>query len=374
MLNSYQKIIKDAKRLVIKIGSTLLTTDQGVNSGFIGKLAAVVHELRRGRDVVLVSSGAIACGMSLLGLKTRPQQITQKQAVAATGQPLLMHTYSKAFQKVGLPVGQVLLTRDGVQNRERFLNAKHALLKLFSYGVVPIVNENDTVAVEELQLGDNDQLSALVAHLIDAELLLILTDIDGLYDADPKKNAKACRIPLVENVDQDIFKKAGGSLDPRSTGGMVTKLMAAEQAARYGVTTWVGRGSDPQIIHQVMVGADVGTFFLPQQKSLSSRKHWIAYSLKPKGQIIVDPGALQALVEQKKSLLPAGIEQVVGNFNIGDPVEIQDAQMKPVARGLVSYRSDELLKIKGCKTSEVEKILGYKYEDEVIHRDDLVIL
>ncbi|MBI4410926.1 MAG: glutamate 5-kinase [Deltaproteobacteria bacterium] len=370
-----QRIIKQTKRLVLKIGSSVLTVDGGVRPGIVRDIARQVALLKKkGIEVVLVSSGAIACGMGILKLKKRPREIPQKQAVAAIGQPVLVRHYSQAFQKAGLHVAQILLTRDDLKDRHRFLTAKHAFQELFRAGVVPVVNENDSVAVEEIQVGDNDQLSALVSHLVDADLLLILTDIDGFYDKDPRRSKGACRIGLVENVDEDAFKLAEGTQNEKSTGGMTTKLKAAYQAAFYGVPTWVVGGNDPKIISKVMAGEDVGTLFLPRSETLSSRKYWIGYTLKATGQIVVDEGAVMALRDKKKSLLPSGIVGVKGDFDIGDAVEILTPDQKLIARGLTAYSSREIEKIKGRKSTEIEKILGYKYYDEVVNRDDLVIL
>lgn len=368
-------IFTKVARLVIKIGSGLVTQKGGLNLSFLNGLAREVALLRkRNIEVLLVSSGAIACGMDLLGLSRRPHELPKKQAVAALGQPQLINCYSQVFKKKKLRVGQILLTRGDLEDRHRFLTAKHAVAELLKLGVVPIFNENDTVAVEEIQVGDNDQLSAMVAHLMDAQLLVILTDTDGFFDKDPKIHKEAQRIPVVENVDDNILKLAQGTLSAKSTGGMITKLKAAGSAAMYGVPTWMGDGRDPRIISSLFKGVDAGSLFLPRKEALSSRKYWIAYTLKPAGQIIIDDGAVNAIRDSKKSLLPSGIVEVMGIFDIGDAVEITDSYRNPIARGLSSYSSKELEKIKGQKTSEIEKILGYKYYDEVVNRDDLVVL
>ncbi|MBI2340311.1 MAG: glutamate 5-kinase [Deltaproteobacteria bacterium] len=374
-MNDRQRIVKHTRRLVIKIGGSVLTNDKGVRIALIQGIARQVASVRKGGiEVVIVSSGAIACGMGVLKLKKRPHEIPQKQAVAAIGQPVLVRHYSNAFQKAGLHVAQILLTRDDLKDRHRFLTAKHAFAELFRSKAVPVVNENDSVAVEEIQVGDNDQLSALVSHLVDADLLLILTDIDGFYDKDPRKFKEARRIGLVENVDEETFKFADDTRSEKSTGGMTTKLKAAYQAAFYGVPTWVVGGEDPKIISKVMVGDDVGTLFLPRAETLSSRKYWIGYTLKAVGKIVIDEGAAAALTQKKKSLLPSGILEVEGDFDVGDAVEILNQAGKPLARGLAGYHSRDIEKIRGQKSTAIEKILGYKYYDEVVNRDDLVIL
>lgn len=366
---------KQAKRIVIKLGSGLVSQEGDVDVAFFKKLAKEIRKLKdQGKEIVLVSSGAIACGMDVAGLKRRPSKVSQKQAIAAIGQPILMHTYNKYFSKEKLNVAQILLTRDGLQNRKQFLNAKHALKALFDYGVVPIVNENDTVAIDEIQVGDNDQLSALVAHLVDAHLLLILTDIDGLYDKDPKKYNSAQKISFIEKITPEVMALAGSTQEEKSTGGMRTKLIAAKQAASYGIPTWLLSGKKPQILGQLSIQKDCGTFIFCGRDKLSSRKYWIAYALKAKGQIVVDQGAQKALVEGNKSLLPSGIKEVRGTFQIGDPVQILSMNNSPIAQGLIAYHSFEIEKIKGTKSSEIQKILGYKNADEVIHRDDLVLL
>lgn len=260
----HNDIIKKTKRVVIKIGSGVLTAGDGLRLSFFSTVAKEVAQLKKeGIEVALVSSGAIACGMNQLKLSSRPQNIPQKQAVAAMGQPILMNDYSRAFRKRGLNVAQILLTRDDIDNHGRFLTAKHALKELFSYGAVPIINENDSVAVEEIKVGDNDQLSAQVAHLADADLLVIMTDIDGFHDKDPRLHPGAQRINLVHGVDDDALSRAGGTSSQKSTGGMLTKLLAARKAAEYKIPTWVVNGLDKKILQKIFSGKDVGTLFLP---------------------------------------------------------------------------------------------------------------
>lgn len=367
------QIIKKVKRVVIKIGSGLITSEKGFSTSFFKALAKEIQLLRHQKiEVVLVSSGAVACGMNVLGLKRRPSKTSQKQAISAIGQPLLMQHFSKIFGKK-IPVAQVLLTREGLDNRSRFLMAKNSVSELLKYNVLPIVNENDTVAVDEIQIGDNDQLSAMVTHLIDADLLIILSDIDAFYSEDPKKNPQATRLAVVKNVTEQTFKKASDTQSPISVGGMRTKLIAAQQAATYGVPTWLLNGQNPQNLKKAFQGEDIGTLFLPRRNAISRRKYWILHGAK-KASIIIDKGASKALVQNKKSLLPSGVVDVQGRFNLGDSITVLDEKGLAIAKGLAKYSSEELERIKGQKSSSIEKILGYKYDDEVIHRDDMVML
>lgn len=371
-----RKIIsKQLKRIVIKIGSGLLTGEQGLKKGYFSKLSAEIKAIRQKKiEVVIVSSGAIACGMGLLGLKERPIKISQKQAVASLGQPQLIQHYARAFNRNGLQVSQILITREDLQDRHRFLTAKHAMNELFDYGVIPIVNENDTVATDEIQVGDNDQLSAMVAHLIDADLLVLMTDTDGFFDRDPKQFEGAQRLSIVENVDEKTERLASGTISARSTGGMVTKLKAAQQAATFGVPTWIISGLKAVNLRAMLKGEDIGTLFLPRKDQLSARKYWIAHSMKVRGRIMIDAGAEGALLKNNKSLLPSGITAVEGHFMRGDCVGIVNDQGREVARGLANYDAVALAKIRGHRSHEIEALLGYKFDDEVINRDDLTIL
>lgn len=371
-----KNLIAGVKRLVVKVGSSLLASvESGLNMEAIECLTRDISNLRgQEYEVLLVSSGAILAGMQRLGLQERPKSIPLRQAAAAIGQSQLMWVYEKFFSQHGQKVAQVLLTHDDLSNRRRYLNAHNTLASLLSYQVVPIINENDTVVVEELKLGDNDNLSALVASLVEADLLIILSDIEGLCTADPYKSECAELIPVVDNVTPEIERIAGGSKDSTSRGGMVTKLQAVNKAASYGVPTVIACGQHENILSRIMRGEDVGTLFLPRQSRLASRKHWIAYALKPKGKLIVDDGAKKAILEKGKSLLPSGIKLVEGRFETGDAVSCLDIAGVEFARGLVNYQATEVDLIKGKRTSEIEKVLGYKYFDEVIHRNDLVLL
>ncbi len=373
-----RKILKTKKRIVIKVGSSVLVDETGkLSPARFRQLAVQVAGLRKlKRQVVLVSSGAIAGGMKRLGFKKKPLLIPQLQAIAAAGQTALMHEYEKAFAKHKLLPAQILLTREDLANRHRFLNARHAIYELLHLGIIPIINENDTVAVHEIKVGDNDNLSALVNNVVEADLLIILSDIDGVFEEDPRIRKDAKRLSVIENIDAALRVSASDTTRPGSTGGMRTKLEAAEKAAHYGAATVIANGRVKNIISTILSGEDVGTLILPKggEDKLSARKHWLAYTLQSTGTIIVDIGAKAALMERGKSLLPSGVKSCVGTFHQGDPIDLKVEGEPPFARGLTSYSSQELGKIMGHKTSEIEKILGYKYFDEVMHRDDMVIL
>jgi glutamate 5-kinase len=371
-----KEILSKVKRIVIKIGSRVLTGDtDGIDGDFLRGLARDVAGCRKsGREVVIVSSGAVAAGVKQLKLAERPRTIPQKQAAAAVGQTRLMQCYEEAFGNRDLVVAQILLTRDDLSNRQRFLNARAALDTLLAYGVVPIINENDTVVVEEIKFGDNDNLSALVTNLAEANLLVIMTDIDGFYDSDPRINPDAALVPLVKAVTREIERAAGGSGSTVGTGGMATKLAAAKKASQYGVPTIIINGRRPDTLGRALDGEQVGTFFLPAKDSLNRRKHWIAYTLRPKGTITVDGGAVQVLRRQGKSLLPSGISCVEGDFERGSCVRVCGPDGVEFARGIADYSAQEIGKILGCRSCEIEAMLGYRYGDEIIHRDNLVML
>ncbi len=327
-----------------------------------------------GHEVVLVSSGAIAAGKKSLHCTERPASIPEKQASAAIGQVRLMAKYEACFRKHDQQIAQVLLTSDDLSNRRKFLNARNTLFTLLQCGIIPIINENDTVLVDEIKFGDNDILSALVTNLVDADLLLILTDQDGLYEQDPRRQKDARLIRLVEKVGGDIIDSAKGGTGRLGTGGMRSKVDAAKKASLFGIPTIIVNGRVRKIISRVFAGEDVGTFFLPRKTRLSSRKYWIAFNLKPKGTLTVDDGAKRAIVEKGRSLLSTGIIAVSGSFQFGDAVSCRDKSGVEFARGLVKYRSEEVSKLKGLHTREIEKALGYKDYDEIIHRDDLVVI
>jgi glutamate 5-kinase len=369
-------IMKNVKRLVVKIGSRVLTSeDRELDLGVIAGIAEQVATARAaGREVIIVTSGAVAAGRGVLGLADRPRTIPEKQAAAAVGQTRLMRAYEDAFAGRGLTCAQLLLTHADLADRTRFLNARATIETLLACGTVPVINENDTVVVEEIKFGDNDNLSALVTNLADAQLLVILTDIDGFYDADPRQNPEARLVPLVPTITREVERAAGGSGSAVGTGGMATKIAAAKKAGKSGVATLMANGKTPATLTRALAGEEIGTLFLPAGESLTSRKHWIAFTLKPKGRLFVDEGACKVLARHGRSLLPSGVVRVEGEFGRGACVRICGPDGIEFARGLVDYAHTEVARLIGHKSSEIEAILGYKYGDEVIHRDNLVIL
>jgi len=336
--------------------------------------ATIARARKRRGDFILVSSGAIAAGMGKLGFRERPRLIPLEQAAAAIGQISLMGLYQRLFGQLDLSVAQVLLTHSDLKDRRRFLNARHALSSLLEYHIIPIINENDSTVVDEIRFGDNDHLSALVTSLVQADLLIILTDIDGLYDADPKTCPSARLIPLVRTITAGIQRLANGTRSTISRGGMATKIAAARTAAMFGVPTIIANGKIPGNLEKILQGRDVGTLILPEQNKLASRKQWIAFTLKPQGEIIVDDGAKDAILRKGTSLLPSGIIQVRGEFAAGEAVACCDRSGSSFARGLTRYGSAEIERIRGCKTAEIKKVLGHCPAQEVINRDDLVVL
>lgn len=373
MRNEY---LKKAKRIVIKIGSRVLTcSDNGLDMSRINALSGeVAKALKAGYQIIIVSSGAVAAGRKELGLVDKPKTIPQKQAAAAVGQSRLMHAYEEAFAVHNITVAQILLTHDDLSDRQRFLNARATLDTLLDYGVTPIINENDTVAVDEIKFGDNDNLSALVTSLTEAHLLLILSDIEGFYSADPRTNPDAKLIPMVKSITREVETAAGGSRSAVGTGGMATKIAAAKKVGKSGVPTIMANGATAEIITNALAGAEIGTFFLPAGESLNRRKHWIAYTLRPVGKITIDTGACEVLAQHGRSLLPSGIINVEGNFQRGSSVKVCGPDGNEFARGITDYSSEEIQKILGHRTAEIEQILGYRYGDEIIHRDNLVVL
>lgn len=370
------ELFGSVRRLVVKIGSRVLTTpDNDLDRERIGRLAAEIEQLHRsGREVVLVSSGAVAAGRGEIGSKERQLTIPQKQAAAAVGQPRLMKAYEEALGSYGIKVAQILLTREDLADRQRFLNARATLDTLLACGIVPIINENDTVVVEEIKFGDNDNLSALVTNLSESNLLVILTDIDGFFDRDPRLNPDARLVPLVRGITREIEQAAGGSGSAVGTGGMATKIAAAKKAGRNGVPTLMANGRESRVLARLMAGEELGTLFLPSGESLNRRKHWIAYTLRPRGRVIIDAGAAKVLRQHGRSLLPSGIVAVEGDFERGACVRVCTRDGVEIGRGVVDYSSRECRLILGHRSSEMEDILGYRYGDEVIHRDNLVVL
>ena len=375
-MHRLQGILQARNTIVIKIGTNLLTDRQtGINRDRIAGIARdVAHFQSLGNRVALVSSGAIGAGVAALHLKQRPSTIPEKQATAAIGQPILMEAYEAAFRKQERTVAQILLTKDDFVNRTRYMNARNTLRVLFDRGVVPIVNENDSVAVDEIKLGDNDNLSALVANLIEADLLIILSDVDGLYSDDPTHNRKAELIPVVESITPEIEKLAKKSRGELGTGGMITKIQAAKRCTSSGVAMIITGGNNPQALRDVLSGDFKGTLFLPGGTRLNVRKKWIGFVSHARGSVTIDDGAKTALTAQHKSLLPSGIVGISGEFKANDTIAVCDAGGMEIARGVTNYSAADLIRIRGRKSSEIEKILGRPSRDEVIHKDNLVIV
>lgn len=371
-----QQLLTQAKRVVVKVGSSLIASrEEGLLEDRLGRVTGELSSIKQqGRELILVTSGAIVSGIKKLGLAGYPRSLPVKQAAAAVGQSRLMWAYEKAFAQHGHRVAQILLTHQDLADRRRFLNARHTLLALLGFGVVPVINENDTVAVDEIRFGDNDTLAGQVAHLVDADLLVILSDVDGLYTADPRQHADATLIAEIPEVTEAIQRLAGDSSTFEGTGGMITKVRTARKVAEYGVATLLLNGGTPGLLATVLAGAAGGSLFYPQAQPLSSRKHWIAFTLRPRGQVTLDDGAVDALVTRGKSLLASGIVSVGGTFEVGDAVICQDASGREFAKGLVNFSSETLARIKGMKTAEIRTQLGQQEYEEVIHRDNLVIL
>ena len=368
-------LLKRSRRVVVKVGSSLLSAEQGLDKR---RIRSLVHELdelaSERREFLLVTSGAVAAGCARLGLRERPRTIPEKQAAAAVGQIDLMTAYKESFEARGRHVAQILLTREDLSSRRRYLNAKHAIGALLEARVLPIVNENDTVAVDEIKLGDNDNLSAAVAVLVEADLLVILSDVDGLYTADPQTDERAEPVQVVMSNDSRADRYAGANAGRLGTGGMATKLEAARKAAAVGIATIIADGRREGALGRVLDAAVVsGTLVVPSADRLTSRKHWIAFTLRPQGTLHLDLGAVGALRDHGRSLLPSGVRLVEGSFGAGDCVRCLAPDGSEIARGLVSYSAAELRRIQGSHTRDIDSILGYKICDEVIHRDDMVI-
>jgi glutamate 5-kinase len=370
-------LLPRVRRVVIKIGSSILSGPGGIDRDHIASLVTEIAALRPPYQIVLVSSGAVAAGMTRLGLRERPKTVPGKQAAAAVGQIRLMSLYDECFGAQGQPVAQILLTHDDLANRRRYLNARHTFEELLQADVLPIVNENDTVAVEEVQFnfGDNDNLSAIVATLVGADLLVILSDVAGLYTTDPRLDPHAALVPLVEEIAPEVQAYAGKASGPLGKGGMASKLQAARKANEAGIACLIADGRHAGVLPHVFdAERRVGTLFLPKGDRLTRRKHWIAHTLKPAGSIRVDQGAYDAIMRGGRSLLPKGLTEVTGTFGAGDCVSCLGPTGAEFARGLVNYSAAELQRIKGLHTSAIEATLQYKVSDEIIHRDDLVLV
>jgi len=362
------------KRVVVKVGSNVLTENNGLNLKVMRSISRQIGQLiEDGLEVILVSSGAMASGIKKIGLSARPDELPKRQAVAAVGQAGLMMEYEKAFERCGLKVAQILLTSEDLSNRKRYLNARNTLNTLLAWQIVPVVNENDTVWVEEIKLGDNDNLAAMITLLMDADLLINLTDIDGLYTRDPRTGGNAELIETVTHINKSTEMLAGHIPGALGTGGMISKIKAARKVTSAGVPMIIAKGDRPNILLKLFAGQRHGTYFAPGKQKPKRRKCWIAYSLKPKGIIKIDDGAVKAILKNGKSLLPIGIVDVQNEFDVGAPVEFHNLQSEPLGIGLVNYSAADIEKIKGLKSNRIKQVLGHKSYDEVIHRDNLAI-
>jgi glutamate 5-kinase len=371
-----RETLPKTRRWVVKIGSALLTRDgQGLDREMLTPWVEQIVTRRVGGDeVVLVSSGAVAEGMARMGWKRRPKALHELQAAAAIGQMGLVRAYEDCFKTRGLHTAQVLLTRDDLANRARYLNARSTLRTLLRLGVIPVINENDTVATDELRFGDNDTLAALVANLIEGDLLILLTDQDGIFDCDPRKNPNACLIDQTRVDDPQLDAVAGGSVTGLGTGGMVTKVRAARLAARSGTPTIIAPGRGDRVLSRIGRGERVGTLLIPVQEAQAARKQWLAGQLQVRGRLTLDGGAVRALREKGTSLLAVGVTAVQGTFARGEVVACVDEDGREVARGLINYDVQEAARIRGMPSSRFESILGYLDEEELIHRDNLVLI
>lgn len=365
--------LKNSDRIVVKVGTSTLTYVNGqLNLYRIERIARELSDLHnQGKEVLLVTSGAIGVGANKLGFKKVPETIPEKQALAAIGQGALLHLYEKLFAEYGKIVAQVLLTRDDLDDRVRYLNATNALLAMLDMGVIPIINENDTVAVEEIKFGDNDTLSALVATIVEADLLLILSDVDGLYNLDPRTNEDAILLDVVTDITSSMEENSKSKGSSFSSGGMFTKLKAAHICMNAGVPMVIANSLNNNVVRQVVEGERIGTLFVPKDFKINARKKWIAFGTVMHGQVKIDEGAANALLNKGKSLLPSGIMEVIGDFEQGMVIKVVDSIGQEIARGLVNYNADEIRLIAGKQTSEIESILGVKDYDEVIHRNNL---
>ena len=374
MKKSRKDLTGKAKKIIIKIGSAVLTGEDGLDLAIIDQLVGEIAQLKkRGCQITMVTSGAVASGKHRMGITGPLKSIPQKQAAAAIGQGRLMRVYANAFGKHNIYVAQILLTMSDLTDRKRYLNVRNTLGTLVEWGVIPIINENDSVAVEEIKFGDNDNLSAMTANLIETHLVINLTSTSGLYDRNPSASEYARLIPLVTEFTEEIEEAATADTSSVGSGGMRSKVMAAKKVTACGIPYIIAPGKEKGVLEAIFAGEEKGTLFLPAARQMTSRKHWIAFTARPRGRLFLDEGAKKAIVEQGKSLLPSGIIGVEGDFSAGDAVTCVDFERTPLATGLVNYSAPEVTRIMGLKTSEVEKVLGYKDYDEVIHRDNMAV-
>jgi glutamate 5-kinase len=374
MTSIRKSALQHVKKVLIKIGSAVLTGADGLDLQIIEQLVDEIAELtKKGYHVVVVTSGAIASGKHRMGISGPLKSMPQKQAAAAIGQGRLMRVYSNAFGKHGLYTAQILLTMSDLTDRKRFLNVRNTLSTLTEWGVIAIINENDSVAVDEIKFGDNDHLAAMIANITETHLLINLTSTEGLYDRNPSLSKKAKVISLVKEITEEIEAAATADTTSVGMGGMKSKVIAARKVTAFGIPYIIAPGKEKGILQAVIAGKDRGTLFLPMSDHLTSRKYWIAFTLRSRGKLIIDDGARAAIVEQGKSLLPSGIIGVEGTFDVGDPVTCVDQNGAALAKGLVNYGSQEIQKIMGLKSSKIEQVLGHKDYDEVIHRDNMAV-
>lgn len=369
-----REVINSAQTLVIKVGTNVLArADDTLDVERIGALAAQIHRVRQsGRKVVIVSSGAVGAGMGILGLKKRPTDLPHLQAAAATGQAHLMRRWNEALQQHGYHAAQILCTANDFRHRARYLNIRNTINTLFEYGVVPVINENDTVSIDEIRFGDNDRLAAMVTNLLHEPLLIILSVIDGLYDGDPAAPGSRL-IPLVDQWRDELMTLTSVKRSPRGSGGMQSKLESVRMATAVGECVIIANGTDPEILDRILRAEEVGTLFLARGVDIPAWKRWIGYTIRPKGRLHLDSGAVRALEQQGKSLLAAGIQRVEGRFEKGEVVSLVDPDGNEFARGLTNYDSSTAASIIGKRTSEVRQILGSVPYVEVVHRDNLVV-
>lgn len=374
MKNIRQETLAHAKKILIKVGSAVLTGKDGLDLKIIDAFVKDMSNLvKRGYSIVLVTSGAIVSGKHRMNITEKLKSIPEKQAAAAIGQGRLMRVYSKSFEKNGLYVAQILLTLSDVTDRQRYLNIRNTLSVLTEWGAIPIINENDTVAVDEIKFGENDNLAAMIANIIKADLFINLTSIDGLYDSNPTVSKKAKLIRVVREFSEEIEAAATAETSSAGTGGMKSKIQAAKKVTAIGIPCIIAPGKRKNVLTDIMAGEEIGTLFLPMANRLNSKKYWIAFTLRPRGKLVIDDGAKKALLEKGKSLLPSGIIGVEGNFNQGDPVNCVGRDGTILAKGIVNFSSVEINMIKGVKSGQINQILGHKDYDEVIHRDNLAI-
>jgi len=374
MANDRKTSFQQAKRIIVKVGSGILTVSDGLNIKAIRSISRQICCLiDQGREVLLVTSGAMAAGVKKVALPKRPDELPKRQAAAAVGQAGLIMEYEKAFGRYGKKVAQILLTSDDLSNRKRYLNARNTLYTLLSWQVVPIINENDTVSVAEIRFGDNDTLAAMIALLMDADILINLTVTDGLYDKDPRAHNDAELIPEVTAISKDMEKLASNIPGTLNFGGMLTKIKAAKKMMAAGIPMVIANGNTPHILAKLFAGKDFGTYFIPKAEKLASRKCWIGFTLKPQGLITLDDGAAAAVLSRGKSLLPSGISGVEGDFDVGAAVELAKTDLEIIGIGLVNYSAVDIRRIMGCKSGQIRDRLGHKPYDEIIHRDNLVV-